>query len=154
MMQTSTHLSNTVKLYSNDPLATILLRITRQSIWRLFLFLVIVYGFLGLGLGLLVSLYYTRLGVNFVSILDTRELPAVIFVGVIVCPAIWTSYMWQPSAIIYTFNSFQEKQLINIQDRVSFKDFIDNTTEAYESITFPAIAIIITIFSVLFWTSS
>jgi len=121
-MQTDNFLDSPIALCSHDPLVMLLLRVTRRKVIFVALIALAIYGFLWLALGSLISIYYTKKGTNFVSILDTRELPIAILVCA-VYSAIWTFYVWQPVAMNRVFDLFIEKDLIERQQVKYFQKY-------------------------------
>jgi len=120
VLGSTTHLANSEahlpvaasELCNSDPLLKWLMRLPGGGSWRVTTLAVCVHAVFCLGGGSAVSFHYARLGHEFLSIFDLRELPLALFVYLVAAPAIWTLYEGQPRWILQTFSELSSNGVI------------------------------------------
>lgn len=112
-----------------DPVATSLLRISNQKLIIIFLIALFTYGVLLFGIGTIVSNYYLPRKESFVTILDPKEVPVIIFTGCFVIPLIWGYYIWQLTSIPKMFAKFIKNNLIKSRETKKYNLFLQNTVD-------------------------
>lgn len=95
-----------------DPLGRLLLRLSSQSIWHLAAIALAVYGVIMIGGGSVISVIYMQLGIRFLSIFNTKELPIAIFAYLVTAPLMWTFYTWQPRGVSDVFRQLYHNAVI------------------------------------------
>jgi hypothetical protein len=135
----------------NDPLAVLLLRITKQRLTVLLIIILFLYGPLFLGIGILISNLYTTKGVVFLSILDPKEIISLVFLGGVFVPGIWIYYLWQVTNISKIFKSFLENELINGQLK-AYNSFLNTRAyRAFNKKSYFIFSLIILVTATIFW---
>ena len=119
---------NSINLCKNDPLSSLLYKISPNNAGWIILIVYIIYGFFALGLGSLVSLHYESIGSKFVSILDYREFPSSLLLYLVIIPAIWILYYWQPIAFAKIFELLADNNVFQTEEDSSYQDAAKNGT--------------------------
>lgn len=87
------------RLCRHDPVGNLFLKAFPRSVWHVGAFAFMLYGLLMFGGGSLLSIMYEERGARFISLFDSRDWPIAILAHLIVSPAIWSFYAWQPRGI-------------------------------------------------------
>ncbi|HYT42991.1 MAG TPA: hypothetical protein VEP90_11660, partial [Methylomirabilota bacterium] len=93
-----------------DPLARLLLRVTRQNGLYMALIAVVIHSILIIGGGWLISVSYT--GQEFRPVYDTRELIYLIFQFIFVVPLLWAFYVLEPIRILQIFQGLAQNEVV------------------------------------------
>jgi hypothetical protein len=104
--------ASATSLCRHDRLAIALIRLSGERTWLVAAIAFAVYGILGFGAGVLISLYDRPADPDFLGILDELVLPLSVFIYLIVSPTVWVFYCWQPGAILKVFGQLSRNQVL------------------------------------------
>jgi hypothetical protein len=151
--EASTLEMSSVQLCLRDPLAKLLLKVSQQRTLRIALMAFAIYGILGGGGGIAISVLYKRAGQQFLSILDSRELLVALFVFLVVVPIVWTFYVWQPSGILGVFHQLSQNGVIGETEQgMPFDRFMRQVVVTpFNRAGNVAAAALLTLIGLLFW---
>ncbi len=141
------------RLCRRDPIARLLLAFSGESVGRVTLLALAVYAVLGLACGAAISTWYPSALGPFLSIFDARELAFALFTSLVIAPAAWSFYTWQPGAILGVLGQLSWNEVISQMDEgLSLETFVEQTmTKPCNRTWNLVLAIVVTLTELMLW---
>ncbi|MCL4531365.1 MAG: hypothetical protein M1282_18425, partial [Chloroflexi bacterium] len=142
------------QLCLRDPLASLLLRFSPQSIWRTIAIVFATYTVGIVGGGFVVSTIYSQLGTRFLHIFDKRETPIVFFVFFVFVPLVWLFYVWQPRGFSKVLSELDRSGVIGKPNNAFPLQEIFKPSMSFNKAYYLLISIAAVIMGLLIWLSN
>lgn len=105
------------------------------------------------GVGIAISVWYQHKGIQFLSLLDKRELPFALFVFLFVAPAIWLFYAWQLRGIVEAIMLLKDNRALgNTRSNLdSLSEFVNALVDLFNYRTGLIVSTAITAAVLIIW---
>lgn len=141
------------KLFKNDPIGYLIDSIPGRAVIRITVLCMGIYATFIILFGVIIS---TTRNAVFISILDSRELPLVLFTSFVYFPLVWTIYQWQVRGIKATILQLAENGIFtDSKNKLNPEHFFENIiVEEWGKRSNFIIILIITFSTLVFFTIS